>query len=85
MAKNGKFELTARGAKAIGDILNGDKVAADMTERTNRIAAAAGEGMEPSVQRGRTRIQASVATVTRAAAARERKRRALSRAVDAGR
>lgn len=85
MAKPGSFELSRAGAKEIGNILNGDGMAEDLTQRGNRIAAGAGEGMEVSVQRGRTRIQASVYTATRSAAARERKRRALSRAVDLGR
>lgn len=83
MAK--KFELSRAGQKAIGQVLNGRDMAADLTERLNRVAAAAGPGIEVSVQQGRTRIQASAATATRAAAARERKRRTLSRAVDAAR
>lgn len=83
MAKG--FELSDKGKKAIGAVLNGDAMAEDLRRRGQRIADAAGEGVEVSVQRGRTRIQASVVTATRSAASRERKLRSLSRAVDAGR
>lgn len=79
------FELNSKGQKAIGDILNGQDMANELQRRGNRVAEAAGEGMVVSVQRGRTRIQASVYTATRSAASRERKFRALSRAVDAAR
>lgn len=83
MAKRpGTFDLNER---AVGDILNGAGMARDMERRTAAIAAAAGEGMEASVQQGRVRIQASVITATPKARSRERRRRVLERAVDAGR
>lgn len=85
MSKARDFKLSGKGNKAIGAILNGPGMADDLGRRGNRVAEAAGDGMVVSVQRGRTRIQASVYTATRRAASRERKHRALSRAVDAAR
>lgn len=82
MARKGKLVPNTR---EIGKILNGDGMERDMRRRTQAIAEAAGDGFEASVQKGRTRIQASVITATAKARARERKDRVLERAVDEGR
>lgn len=81
MAKKG-FELNERG---IGEILNGDGFAADLSSRMDAIVATAGEGFVASIQKGRVRIQASIITATPKAIRRERKHRILERAVDSGR
>lgn len=81
MAK-GKFKLNNRGvAKALKSKAMQDNIQA----RVDRIAAAAGDGFEASVVVGRNRVHGSVITATNKARRAEQKRRALSRAVDAGR
>ncbi|MDI2032994.1 hypothetical protein [Paenarthrobacter nitroguajacolicus] len=57
----------------------------DVKKRADRIAAAAGDGMESSVVIGRTRARASVITATYAARTAEARNAALTRAIDAGR
>jgi hypothetical protein len=57
----------------------------DLKKRADRIAAAAGEGMESSVVIGRTRARSSVITGTYAARRAEARDAALTRAIDAGR
>lgn len=86
MAKKG-FELGNKGFREVGKILRGESggMGADVEKRARRIAEAAGDGNVVSVVRGRTRLQVSVITATRKAAQRERSRRSLTRAADAGR
>lgn len=57
----------------------------DIERRTSNIEAAAGEGMEGSVEVGRTRVRGSVITATYEAMQAEARGRALTRAIDAGR
>jgi hypothetical protein len=57
----------------------------DLKKRAERIAAAAGDGMESSVVIGRTRARASVITATHAARRAEARDASLTRAIDAGR
>lgn len=57
----------------------------DVKKRADRIAAAAGDGMESSVVIGRTRARASVITATHAARRAEARNASLTRAIDAGR
>lgn len=61
------------------------EVKADLERRAQRIAAAAGPGMETDSDVGRTRARASVRTTTNAARRAEATDRALTRAIDAGR
>lgn len=75
--KKGDFDLNE---KVVGDILNGDAMEADLTRRLRRVQAAFGDGLDISTQKGRTRIQASAITTSRAAARKEEKDRALTRA-----
>lgn len=82
MKRPGDLDVNER---AVGEILNGAGMARDMERRTAAVAAAAGEGFEASVQKGSTRIQASVITATPKARRRQQKHRNLERAVDAGR
>lgn len=71
--------------KGVRELLRSKEVVDDLDARTKRIAAAAGPGMEASVQVGRTRARGSVITATALARRREAKARALSRSLDAGR
>lgn len=63
----------------------GGGVSQDLKARADRIASAAGAGMETDYQVGRNRARASVRTATYDAMRAEAKTRALSRAFDAGR
>lgn len=81
MAK-GKF---VRNDKGVAKALKSQAMRDDIMARAQRIAAAAGDGFEASVVVGRNRIHGSVISRTRKAARAEEKRRALSRATDAGR
>jgi tRNA A37 threonylcarbamoyltransferase TsaD len=78
------FKVTLRKAN-IGALLKSARVQAELKARADRIAAAAGPGMEASVQVGATRARASVITATRKARENEARNRALTRALDAGR
>jgi hypothetical protein len=69
----------------IAKLLKSAGVAADLEERANRIAAAAGDGMEVTTLTGRTRARASVRTATFKAREAEATNRALTNALDAGR
>lgn len=69
----------------IAKLLKSPVVRADLEARAQRIAAAAGEGMEMESMIGRTRARASVRTATRAARVAEATNRALTNALDAGR
>lgn len=60
-------------------------VQADLKRRADRIAAAAGAGMEASVVEGTNRARASVITDSTGARRAEATGRALTRAIDAGR
>jgi hypothetical protein len=67
------------------DRLLKDGIKGDLKKRADRIAAAAGDGMESSVVIGRTRARASVITASYAARRAEARNAALTRAIDAGR
>lgn len=69
----------------IAELLKSVPVQQDLRRRADRIAAAAGPGMEASVQVGRNRARGSVITVTQKAREAEARNRALTRALDAGR
>lgn len=75
-------KMNSRGAAAL---LKGAEVQADLKERADRIAAAAGPGFEAEVKVGRTRAMASVTATTADAQRAEANDRALTRALDAGR
>lgn len=77
-----RVEVNSAGVQAV---LKSDEVQALLKERADRIAAAAGEGMEVSVRVGKTRARASVITATRKARLAEANDRALTSALDAGR
>ena len=67
------------------DRIRKELVKNDLKKRADRIAAAAGDGMESSVVIGRTRARASVITATHAARRAEARDASLTRAIDAGR
>lgn len=69
----------------IKEILQSGAVQAELRARADRIAAAAGQGMEASLRVGRTRARASVITGSREAMLAEATDRSLTRALDAGR
>ena len=72
-------------SKALDDLLKGAAIQRELKSRADRIAAAAGDGMESSVVVGRTRARASVITATHAARRAEARDATLTRAIDAGR
>jgi tRNA A37 threonylcarbamoyltransferase TsaD len=78
------FKVTLRKAN-IGALLKSARVQAELKARADRIAAAAGPGMEASVRVGVNRARASVFTATEEARDAEARRRSLTRALDAGR
>lgn len=71
--------------KGVAALLKSSGVADDMMRRAQAIASAAGDGMEPSVQIGRTRARASVITATDEAMEAEATTRRLTSAINAGR
>lgn len=77
-----RIELNSRGVR---ELLRSPGVRADIDRRVRAIAAAAGEGMEPSTIAGRNRARGSVITGTWDARHSEATNRALTRALDAGR
>lgn len=77
-----KIKLTRNGPR---QIRKSPGVAADMAARADRIAAAAGPGMEASAQQGATRARASVITATHEARRAEATARTLTSSIDAGR
>lgn len=77
-----KFKINGPGVEKI---LKDQRSAAMLLGRAQRIAAAAGPGMRASVVIGRNRARASVVTETKAAKRAEATKRALTRAIDAGR
>lgn len=82
MAEKIRIEVNSAGVQAL---LKSDEVQALLKAKADRIAAAAGEGMEATSHVGRTRARASVITATRAARKAEAVDRALTKAIDAGR
>lgn len=80
MAKRGEVDINE---KVIGGILNGDDMEADLMRRLQAVQSAFGDGLEISTQKGRTRVQASAVTSTRAARLRQFREGALTRAADA--
>lgn len=71
--------------QAVRDLLRSPEVAADLKRRADAIAKAAGEGMESDIEIGPNRARASVRTATFEAVRAEARKRALTRALDAGR
>lgn len=79
-----RVKMISKGARAI---LRSDKVREDLERRATRIARAAGGTQDFAVeaQVGANRARASVRTATQKARRAEATRRALTRAIDAGR
>ncbi len=82
MASQVRIEVNSAGIQAL---LKSEEVQALLKAKAERIAAAAGEGMEASSRIGATRARASVITATSAARRAEAVDRALTAAIDAGR
>lgn len=82
MASRVRIVLNRRGVR---ELLRSPEVLADLKRRAEAIAAAAGDGMEPSAMVGKNRARASVITATHNARRAEAVTRALTRAIDAGR
>lgn len=77
-----RIKLNRQGVAAL---LKDPKIAADLERRAEAIAAAAGDGMEASVQTGQTRARASVVTGSLDARLAEARDRSLTSALGAGR
>lgn len=77
-----KVELNRDGVR---QLLTSPEVEADLADRAERIAAAAGDGFEASTITGRTRVRASVISTTLEAIRAEANDHALTSAIDAGR
>ena len=77
-----RIEVNSAGIQAL---LKSSEVQEFLKAKADRIAAAAGEGMEATSRIGRTRARASVVTATRAARRAEAVDRSLTKAIDAGR
>lgn len=77
-----RIKLTANGPR---QLRKSPGVVADLKRRADRIASAAGSGMEASTHQGRNRARASVITGTVEAMVAEARGRVLTRAIDAGR
>ncbi len=71
--------------EGIKELLNAPGVVKDLEARAERIAEAAGPGMETRPSETARRARVAVITATPDAARREAKERALTRALDAGR
>lgn len=82
MAEKIRVEVNSAGIQAL---LKSPEVEDLLLAKAQRIAAAAGDGMEASSRVGKTRARASVITATRAARKAEATDRALTSAIDAGR
>lgn len=82
MAEKIRIDINSAG---IQELLKSGPVQALLSAKAQRIAAAAGPGMEASSRVGKTRARASVITTTRAARKAEAEDRALTKAIDAGR
>ena len=70
---------------AVREILKGPGAAAAVSAAAHRIASAAGPGMETRSDSSGTRVRAAVVTATFQAMHAEATRRALTRAIGAGR
>lgn len=70
---------------AIGELLKSPEIQADLLARGNRIAGAAGDGIEVEPTIGRNRARVTVRTATTDARIAEATDRTLTRAIDAGR
>lgn len=79
---NVRFDLNRKGVR---ELLRGPEVQAELRQRAQRIAAAAGPGHEVQMWVGRNRARATVRTATWQARHAEATTRALTRAIDAGR
>jgi hypothetical protein len=82
VASKVRIDINSAGILAL---LQSGGVQALLLAKAERIAAAAGEGMEASVRVGKTRARASVITATSHARKAEAVDRALTKAIDAGR
>ncbi|MDN5725161.1 MAG: hypothetical protein L0G99_04405 [Propionibacteriales bacterium] len=71
--------------KALGQILNSPGLIRDLQRRTEAIKAAAGEGFDGNVVRGKRRPRGGVVTATAKAMRRNAKENTLVKAMDAGR
>ena len=79
---NVRVRLTRNGPR---QVRRSQGVQADLLERAQKVAAAAGPGMEANGGVGPNRARASVVTTTVEAMLAEARSRALTRAIDAGR
>lgn len=77
-----KLKINNAGVQAL---LKSPGVRADIERRVQQIAAAAGDGMEASVEDGPKRVRGSVITATTDARVAEATNRSLTAALDAGR
>lgn len=77
-----KIEINGSAVQAL---LRSKEVTADLEARGNRIAAAAGPGMEVSTVQGKDRVSVFVTTATTEARLAEAETRALTGSIDAGR
>jgi hypothetical protein len=77
-----RIDVNDAGIRAL---LKSPEVQAMLKAKADRIAAAAGPGMEATSWAGRTRARASVITATAKARRAEATNRSLTRAIDAGR
>jgi hypothetical protein len=77
-----KLKLNPAGVK---ELLKSEGVLADLADRADAIAEAAGPGFESDWERGPNRARASVRTTDFESRKAEAKDRALTRAIDAGR
>ncbi|QTV79484.1 hypothetical protein [Microbacterium sp. NIBRBAC000506063] len=82
MAGKMRIQINKPGVLAL---LNAPEVAADLTSRGNRMAAAAGDGFEVDTTSNRDRAVVFVRTATVDAMRAEAKDRSLTRSIDAGR
>jgi hypothetical protein len=82
MAKDVRIKLNSASVRAL---LNAETVQRDLKDRAERIAAAAGPGMEVEESVGATRARAAVVTESFEAKAAEARTGALTRALGAGR
>lgn len=78
----GKLKLNQAGVR---ELLKSEGVLADLADRADAIAAAAGDGFESDWERGPKRARASVRTTDYESRKAEAQARALTRAIDAGR
>lgn len=80
--KSVRVKLNSAGIRSL---LTSSEVAADLTDRGERIAATAGDGVEVTTTRNRDRAVVFVRTETYDAKRAEAEDRTLTRAIDAGR